>query len=234
MNDLVLHATMAMRSLIRRRVALAVLVLFPLVLYAATYDALGRSVRSLVFGISWALSTVAFFAAMSARETDPRLRLAGRRPLFLAGARLSALLTLAAVLVLVFWLVVVIDRDVRSPAGVGLDFAVTAVVAVAFGSAVGAVLRSDLEGTLVLFLFAGLQAVVNPFDSWSRLLPFWSSRELGTVAIDGPEQSSTAAGLLHAAIVVALCGAVVAVGAAGPLRNRHREWRQGFEGFEPT
>lgn len=234
MNDLLLHASMAARSLVRRRIALAVLVLFPLVLYVATYDTLGRSVRSLVFGISWALSTVAFFATVSAREVDPRLRLAGRRPLFLAGARLVALLGLAAVLVAVFWLVVVLARDVRSSIGVGLDFAVTAVVAVAFGSAVGALLRSDLEGTLVLFLFAGLQAVVNPFDSWSRLLPFWSSRELATVAIDGTEQASTAAGLAHAAIVLALCVVVVAMGAAGLPRVRRREWRRGVDRFEPT
>ncbi len=230
--DFVLHASMAFRSLIRRRVALAVLVIFPLVLYAATYDALGRSVRSLVFGISWALSTVAFFAAVSAREVDPRLRLAGRRPLFLTAARLSALLGLAGAMVVVFWLVVVIDRDVRSPGGVAIDFVVTAMVAVAFGSAVGALLASELEGTLVLFLFAGLQAVVNPFDDWSRLLPFWSSRELSTVAIDGTEQASTGAGLLHAAIVVTLC-ALVVVGARS-LGGRRREWRQGVAGFETS
>ena len=68
-----LHATMALRALLRRRLALLVLLLFPLVLYGAAYDALGRSVRALVFGISWAMSTVAFFATISAREIDPRL-----------------------------------------------------------------------------------------------------------------------------------------------------------------
>ncbi|MEL7206938.1 MAG: hypothetical protein AAGK32_01675 [Actinomycetota bacterium] len=214
---------MALRAVLRRRAAVAILVVFPLVLYLATYDALGRSVRALVFGISWAVSTVAFFATVSARELEPRLRLAGRRPLFLASSRLGALLALSSGLVLLFWAVVAIDRPVRSASAVALDFAVTALVAVAFGTAVGTVLSSELEGTLVLFLFAGLQAVVNPFDWWSRLLPFWSSRELGTYAIDGGEQGSLVEGLIHAGGVVALCAVVIAVGLSG---RRRRPWRR--------
>lgn len=207
-----LHASMAVRALLRRRLAMLILLLFPLVLYGATYDALGRSVRALVFGISWAVSTSAFFATISAREIDPRLHLAGRRRLFLACGRLVGLLSLSLVLVAVFWTVVAVDRPVRSSGAVALDFTVTAVVAVAFGMAIGTIVSSELEGTLVLFLFAGLQAVVNPFDWWSRLLPFWSSRELGTYAIDGPEQGSAAAGLTHAMIIVGLSAVVIVVG----------------------
>lgn len=208
----VLHARLTVLALLRRRPPVAVLVLLPVALYLASHDTVGRSVRALVFGISWAVSTVALFATLAAREVEPGLWLAGRTRLELAAGRSAGLLTLALLLSAGFWAVVALDHPVRSVGAVALDFAVTAAVAVAFGSAVGALVNAELEGALVLFLFAGLQAVANPFDAWTRALPFWSSREIGTWAIDGPNQGSLADGALHAAAVVALCLAAAAVG----------------------
>ncbi len=209
--DLGLHARCTLQALLRRRMTVAILVVLPLTFHLVTHDSVGRSVRALVFGICWAVSTVAFFATLAGRELDPRLRLAGRSRRFLTGARTTALVVLALALALGFWALVAVSLDVRDLAGVGIDFAVTALVAVAFGTAVGSLPVEEMEGTLVLFFFAGLQAVANPFDGYSRFLPFWSSRELGTYAIDGPAHGSLLAGLLHAAIVVAVCAAVVVV-----------------------
>jgi hypothetical protein len=208
---LALGGEMTLRALLRRRLTIAILVMLPLALYLASHDAVGRSVRALVFGISWAVSTVAYFATTSARELEPRLRLAGRGAPALVTSRITALVLGALALCALFWAIVAVDQPVRSPAGVALDFAVTAAVAVAFGTAVGTIFTRELEGTLVLFVFAGLQAIADPFDSWSRLLPFWSSRELGTYAIDGPAHGSLGEGLVHAAAVIVICAAGVAI-----------------------
>ena len=57
-QPLVLGGAMTLRALLRRRLTVAILVLLPVALYLASHDAVGRSVRSFVFGISWAVSTV--------------------------------------------------------------------------------------------------------------------------------------------------------------------------------
>jgi hypothetical protein len=217
-----------LRALARRRMSVAILVVLPLALYLATHDAVGRSVRSLVFGISWAVSTVAMFAALAARQVEPRLWLAGRRRSTLAAARLGALVAAALTLAAGFWTVVALDQEVDGLTGVAVDLVVTAVVAVAFGSAVGSAVRRELDGALILFFFAGLQAVVNPYDDWTRVLPFWSSRELGTWAIDGPTRGSLAAGLIHAGIVVAVAAAVIASEQNQRLRSSGRLGRGGM------
>lgn len=206
MNTILLRANTTMRVLLRRRLALAVLVVMPVAFYFVTRSSVGQSIRSLVFGISWAVSTVAFFATTSARNLEPRLTLAGWRRDHLLAGRILGLLAIVGALTVAYVTLVGVDRDVRGLGAVAVDFAVTGVVAVAVGTTVGTVIGREMEGTLVLFFFAGLQAIANPFDTWSQALPFWSSRELGTWAIDGPGTGSLADGLTHAAVVVLLCG----------------------------
>lgn len=208
--DVARSAFIILRGLLRRRLSAAILVALPLGFYVATHDAVGRSVRALVFGLTWALSTEAFFAATAARQLEPRLRLAGRSRAFLLAARLAALAMLSAVIVAAFWIVVAVDQPVRSLGALALDFGVTALVALAFGSAIGALFVKELEGALVLFFFAGMGAIANPFDTYTLALPFWSSRELGTFAIDGPELGSATDGIVHALCVIVGCGLVIA------------------------
>lgn len=209
MNGAGVVARATVRALLRRRAAVAMLVAMPLVFYLARHDAVGQSIRSLVFGISWAAATVAFFAAVAAQEVEPRLGLAGWPDRVLVGGRLAGLLAIGGAISAGFFVLVALDRDVHSLGAVGLDFAVTMVVAVAFGTALGSVVSRELEGALAIFFVAGLQATVNPYDAAAKLLPFWSSREIATVSVDGPALASIGAGLLHAAVVIALCAGVV-------------------------
>ncbi len=225
MKNVILHGDMTLRAILRRRLTLTVLVLMPIAFYFVSNDTVGRAVRSLVFGLSWALSTVAFFAAIAARDLDPRLHLAGWKKSQLVFGRLSGLTALGASLTAAFGVLVAVDQDVDNLTGVILDFAVTSLVAIGLGTAIGAVLTRELEGTLILFFFAGLQAVVNPFDAYSRALPFWSSRELGTYAIDGPEVGSLPEALTHAGGTLAVCTAVVLIAARRPRTAKTRTQR---------
>ncbi|MCB0996005.1 MAG: hypothetical protein KDB21_12990 [Acidimicrobiales bacterium] len=207
-SDLVV-AEMTLRALLRRRLAIALLLALPVALYLTRRDAVGQSVRALVFGASWAVSTVAFFAAQSARQLEPRLSLAGLRTWRLVVGRVGGLLALGALLAGAFWVVVALDQPVRSQGAVGLDLAVTVVLAVALGTAIGAVVDQELEGALVIFFLAALQAVANPFGLFAKFLPFWATRELGTYAVDGPAVGSLPNGLAHAGVVVGICAALV-------------------------
>ncbi|MEM8924844.1 MAG: hypothetical protein AAGD35_15175 [Actinomycetota bacterium] len=214
-----LRARTTMQAALRRRLAVGILVVMPVAFYLVTHDTVGRSVRSLVFGISWAVSTVAFFATIAARDIEPRLALAGWRRIDLIIGRLIGLGIAVLGLTLAFGTLVGLDQDVRSVSAVFVDFAVTGAVAVAVGTTVGSVISREMEGTLVLFFLAGLQAIANPFDAWSRALPFWSSRELGTWAVDGPAVGSLTDGLLHAAATIIVCSGVVALWSAMQRRR---------------
>lgn len=207
-----LHSMMTLRALGRRRLTVTILVALPLALYLVSHTTPGRAARALVFGISWAVSTVAFFATVSARQLEPRLRLAGRSSAFLVASRITALVCLGTTLAALFWAVVALDGTVEALGATAIAFVATAAVAVAFGTAVGTVFSKEMEGTMVLFFFAGLQSVANPFDRYTELLPFWSSRELATYAVDGPGQGSLSHGLAHGAAVIALCALVALVG----------------------
>jgi hypothetical protein len=83
----------------------------------------------------------------------------------------------------------------------------TAIIAVALGSMLGVIAARELEGALLLLIIAGLQFIADPPTTLAHALPFWSTRELGTYAMDGSQHASLAAGLLHAAATLGLLGA---------------------------
>lgn len=216
MRLLLAHARLLLLGLARRRVAVAVLLLMPVGLYLTRRGATGQSIRALLFGMSWAVSTCALFAALDAAGLEARLRALAGRGHLLPVARLAALLAGGGVLAGLAGLLVALDQVVASDPLVALDLLVTAVVAVAVGTAVAALTAAEMEGMLILFMLAGLQAVMDPFGTPARLLPFWSSRELGTAAVDGTAQASVASGLLHAGLVLLACTAL----SAGAARLR--------------
>lgn len=209
---------MTVRGLLRRRVAMVILIVLPLLLYAARHDQVGQSIRGLLFGVSWAVTTVAYFAATATRDAEPRLCLAGWSWHRLLAGRVGGLLAIGWVLAGAYLALVLVDRPVRDGPAIAIDFAVTAAVSVVLGTALGAVLHRELEGALVIFLLAGLQSVVNPDSLLAHLIPFWSSRELGTYAIDGGDHASLVAGLGHAALMVVLGMAITLVVSRRRLR----------------
>ena len=56
--------------------------------------------------------------------------------------------------------------------GVFLALLAAAWTAVALGTTVAHLLVKEMEGTLLLFFFAGLQAVLNPFGRVATFFPF--------------------------------------------------------------
>lgn len=199
LGDAVVAGRMVLRGLLRRRASLALLAALPLAFYLARHQQVGQSIRFLVLGVAWAVSTAAFFAAAAARDVERRLTLGGWSWWSLVAGRIGALLALGTALAGGYLLLVAVDQPVRSIAGVGLDLATATVLAVLVGSFLGVVARRELEGALLLFIVAGLQFTADPPSTLARVLPFWSTRELATYAIDGPALGSLADGLLHAA-----------------------------------
>jgi hypothetical protein len=202
----VIVAEMTLRGLARRRGTLALLVALPLLFYVARHSLAGQSVRFLAIGLAWAISTLALFAALAARDTEPRLRVGGWSWRALLAGRVAGLLAIALALAVAYFALVAADRQVDRVLAVGVMLVVTAATAVAAGTALGAVARREQDGALLLFIVAGLQFIADPPTLLAHLLPYWSTRELGTWAIDGTVAPGPA--LAHAAATIALCAAI--------------------------
>jgi hypothetical protein len=187
------------------------LVALPLLFYVARHELPGQSIRFLAIGMAWALSTIALFAALHARATEPRLHLSGYSLAALVGGRVLGVLATAAVLTLVYALLLAVDRQTERTAQTILILAVTALTAVAAGTALGAVAKREQDGALLLFIVAGLQFIADPPTLLAHVLPFWSTREIGTWAVDGPAAGSLGAGIAHAAVTLVVCGLIIAI-----------------------
>ncbi|RSM62339.1 hypothetical protein DMH03_09475 [Amycolatopsis sp. WAC 01376] len=221
MKKILTVAEMALRELLRRRSVLLILVLLPLLFYLSRRgDHLGQSIRFVCLGLGWALSTAALFAGSASRAMEPRLRLSGYRPQHLYLGRLSALWTVGFLLSTPYFVLVLVDQhDVRY-GPVALIMALTVAVSAPFGLALSSVLPRELEGTLVLLMVVGLQMMADPSSLIARLLPFWSSREIGTYAIDHTDIGYLTRGVAHGAVSFVLLLGAVAVASGFRLRRR--------------
>jgi hypothetical protein len=220
-NRLVTVAEMTLRELARRRGVLLLLLLMPLTFWMIRRDTyVGQSVRALLLGISWAVSTAALFATSAARELEPRLRLAGYRPHHLYLGRMLGLWVLGLVIAVPFFLLTVVDANNLRYGGIALAMLCCVAVAAPFGMLIGALLPRELEGTLLLLTVVAMQMLLDPADAGARLTPFWSSREIGTWAVDHTDDGYLARGLLHGLVVTALLIVTVAGVFAVRLRRR--------------
>ena len=198
-------AGLSAREVSRRRAALLLMITLPLWFYLARRDLTGQSTRMLTLGMAWAVSTVTLFVVNAARGVDPRLRLTGASVPGIFGGRLLAMSGFGLLLTAVYLTLVTIDQDFLRPWAVGVMMLVTALVAAPFGSLIGALLPRELEGALALFSVCAVQMLADPAGTVARFLPFWSSREIGTYAVDGGGEELLWRGLGHAALVWLLC-----------------------------
>lgn len=200
-------------ELSRRRGVIALLVALPLVFYLARRDLTGQSIRMLALGLGWTVSTLALFVAVSAKDFDRRLRLVGYGAWQLVLGRVLAVTALGLLLAVGYAALILVDQDVARPWAALLLLATTTLIAAPLGAVCAAVLPRELEGTLALLAIFAMQMLIDPAHSLARVLPYWSTRELGTYAIDGTAGDYLARGMVHFAVTgVLLTAAAVAVG----------------------
>lgn len=217
-------ADMTLRELLRRRGVMGLLLVVPLVFYLGRHDQSGQSIRFASLGVGFAVSTAALFSAVGGRGVEPRLVLSGFRPRHLYAGRALALGTAGLGVSACYSIVILLDQEVRNPAAVPVEMVLTTLVAVPFGLLLGGVVPRDLEGTLLLISVIGAQMVVDPGKDFAKGLPFWSTREVITYAVDAPGSASLTSGILHAVLMIALLA--MASGTAMSVRLRRRTHMQ--------
>ena len=182
LNRIRTSARLTARDLVRNRVAMAVLVVIPLVFFATVAATTGT--RDIVFelatggrrlltvserelsllfigmvSVSGLSAFLAFVLVLRPLGADRRLAFEGYRPADLLSAKVSVLLGVAvAVAVYVTALLFVLSRPSRGAIGVFLGFLTTSLVYGTFGMLVGAVVRRELEGILLILLLVNIDA----------------------------------------------------------------------------
>jgi len=209
---------MTLRELGRRRTVLILLVLLPLSFYLARRDLPGQSLRMLELGLGWAVSTLALFSTVAARDLDQRLRVAGARVRDIALGRLVAVVAIGLVLGVSYAVLVALDQDFHPYDGVLVGLGVVVVVGAPLGMALGAILPKELEGALALMVVLAVQMLADPAELLAKVLPFWAVPEIGYYTVDGAGQDYLWRGVAHAGVSVAVLCTVAAVAAAARLR----------------
>lgn len=219
-----LVARVTLRELSRRRGALALTLILPLAFFLVRLETHWTALRLLSMGLGWAVATLALFTQVSSRQIDRRLVVAGASPTSIHAGRHLAVLALGWAVAVPYSAMVhlTIGGQLERPTLVPIMLLLTTTVAVPLGSLAAALVPRDLEGALLLLAIMAVQVLVDPAESWTRVLPLWSTRELATVIVD-PLGSATGAEHLHEGMAHGATFAVVllALGTGlGSLRLR--------------
>lgn len=178
-------AEMHGRDLLRRHIALALLVALPLSFYLASSVSGSGGVSSGGIGMAFAVSGATLFSSFSCAEVDRRLVLGGYRPIELLLGRLLFLGPSGLVVAGGFAALMAAISHPANPWLLGLGVAAVAVQSVPFGLAVAAVAPRELEGVLVLIGVIGIQLSVSASSALSKTLPFYGPRRLINAAANG-------------------------------------------------
>jgi hypothetical protein len=219
-------AAMHARDLGRRRLALAIVILLPLVFYffyelqpvdPATEQLIAQNpeefaaadlwvVAAGAIGVGWAIAVAALFVMIGSRRADQSLLLAGYRPAELLVGRVLTVLALTVVITPLFALVIWSQRD--------LDFAplaaaigLSGVVAATIGVLAAALVPREMEGVLLIIGVVGIQMTADP----QRWMPLWGAGEMLARSAGLPDAASVGAAITHSLIYAA---ALLAIGIA--------------------
>jgi hypothetical protein len=178
-------AEMHGRDLLRRHVALLLLVALPLAFYLSSGRTGRESVTAGGVGLAFAIAGATLFSTLSSAEVDQRLVLGGYRPIELLLGRLLFLGPLGLVIATGFWALMTAFADPAKPWLVLLGVAVVALQSVPLGLAVGAGVARELEGTLVVIGVVGIQMAADPDSVVAKVLPFHEPQALIIAGMDG-------------------------------------------------
>ena len=159
-----LVALITLRELARRRGALTLAALLPLVFYLVRLETHWTAIRLLSIGLGWATATLALFTQVSSRSVDRRLAVSGAPPTALLLGRYLAVLGLGWTIGLLYTglVLVTISDELTHPSAVPVMLLLTATVATPLGSLAAALVPRDLEGELLLLSVMAIQVLVDP------------------------------------------------------------------------
>jgi hypothetical protein len=213
-------AEMQARQLLRRRLALVILVALPVALYLSMLtNGKESAIQFGTLGMAWSVASAALFSVLAASAAEPRLVLAGYRADELMLGRFLLLLGIGVVLATIGAVAMTVVSAPVSEGSLLTACALVPLVAVPLGLAIAALLPRDLEGVLIIIGVVGMQLSLNQ-SAWVNLL----------LPLDGPVQLAYRAGGLPAdpagpMLVHALASTIVLLGIAAGVGSRRMRVR---------
>lgn len=201
-------AEMQARDLGRRRAAMALFALLPPLFYYSTPADTDYGVLSGMIGVSWAIAAGGMFAGQGWRGVEPRLRLAGARPVHGLVGRLVILYVVAAIVVAIFTpQILVRSTALTNDGALVIGMLLTALVSVPLGLAIGAVAPREVEATLLLVLIVGVGSSLPTDAAVASALPLYGPLR-GLEAAVGRAEAVSGAAVLHAVVTSIALGGV--------------------------
>jgi hypothetical protein len=216
------------REQLRAPLTLVLLVAIPtfFVLIFATVlgdfaDALGGTlVQQAATSISagWAAAflsgALAFFQVSSSRGADRRLAIAGMGTWRVATARIAAALALATLVSAAAFVTLWLRSGIEHPWHAAVAILAFGYIYIGIGAAIGAFVRSPLEGSLLVVLLFSVDAFSGPQMTSSGSIVGWTpTRDAADVLIAAGTASASPAGDWAAMAAVVLAALMIALGA---------------------
>lgn len=201
-------AEMQGRDLLRRRVVLVLLVLLPAAWYYSVPSDDPFTLIAGPLGPAWVVAAAGLFGMLGWRRADERLTLAGSAPIHGLLGRLVVLQCLAIVLVALFAPQILLRQSaiLEDPTSLALGMMLLAQVGVSMGLAIGALVRGELEGTLLIIGVVGIGLSIPVDSAGAWVLPLWGPQDIIQVAA-GASNDPIILGVIHALTsIVALLG----------------------------
>lgn len=201
-------AEMQARDLGRRRAAMTLFILLPPLFYYSTPADTDYGVLAGMIGVSWAIAAGGMFAGQGWRGVEPRLRLAGARPIHGLLGRLVILYAVAVVVLTLFTpQILARSTAVLDRGALIVAMLLTGVVSVPIGLAIGAVAPREVEATLTLVLVVGVGTSLPTDSPIAAGLPMYGPLQAVEASI-GLRDGVPASSIVHAAVAAVILGVV--------------------------
>lgn len=207
LREIVTIAYLQTRDLLRRRLAIAMLVALPLAIYLSIPTGEGWEMGPGSVGLAWSVGGFALFSALGWRQVDVRLSLAGYGAV---AQLLGRALPIAALGLLLggAMLPLLLLRSNPADAEALVAAVLTSVlVAGPMGLAIGALFAREFEGMLALIAVGGIAMSVPPELPGAMALPLWGPVRLVATAAEG-DGAGIQGPILHAVASIAVLAAL--------------------------
>lgn len=137
--------------------------------------------------------TLAFFEVSSSRGADRRLALAGMGAARVAAARIGAAVLLAAVVGAFAFTTLALRTGIPHPAHAAAAIAAFALIYIGIGAVIGALVRSPLEGSLLVVLAFSVDVFSGPQMTSEGTLTWTPTRDAADLLIAAGSATSSPA-----------------------------------------
>ena len=206
-----------LREQLRAPLNLALLVLIPVffvLIFASVLgefaDALGGNLAeeaATSISAGWAAAflcgALGFFSVNSSREADRRLASVGLGPVRVAAGRIAAAISISLIVSAAAYLTLLLRSGVEHPPHAAVAIFCFALIYIGIGSLIGALVRGQLEGSLLVVLVFSLDVFSGPaMSSGGGLSSFTPTRDAANLLVAaGGGMDSPASDWLGAAVV---------------------------------